>query len=149
MFRQLMLCLGLSLLLVNSGRGDETTEQVRKSLHGFWGVVKSEASGQPVELAWTWSFKPDGKATVIDRKAGKQSLYRYTVDAASQPHRIKIEYLGPDASLRGFEQLGIFRLAENRLTLCLNPPESSEYPTAFATKPGQGFLVEMEFMPTE
>ena len=119
------------------------------SIEGAWGVTKCEASGKPVELPWTWIFKPEGKVNLHDRRAGKQSVFKYSLDRSQKPLRITLEYLGPEPKLRGSKQLGILKRSQNVLVMCLGLPDAKAFPTEFKTTEVSGFLMALEYLPTE
>ena len=131
---------------------DGSDKKSGAELHGTWAVTTSESrksSGdewKDVELPWNWKFKPDGKTLLTDRKLRKQSLFRYEVDVSKQPHRIELEYLGPESGLKGYRQLGIWKIRDSKLTMHLDPPGSDEYPTEFKGTKQSGFYLELEQM---
>ena len=113
-----------------------------KEMHGIWSVVESEAKGEKIELPWVWTFKPDGKANLVDRKAGKQSLFRCKADTSVAPHRMELVYLGPDAALKDYRQLAIWKVEAEKLMLNLNPPNVDRYPEDFESDKGFSLVLE-------
>ena len=149
MINRLLFVVLLSCLMPVAAAEDDESKSAQDSIVGTWGVTKTEASGKSVELAWTWIFKSDGKASLLDRKAGTQAVLKYAVDRTKVPQQITIEYLGPDPKLRGSKQLGILEFRKEMLVMHLNHPEAKSVPTGFKTAEKSAILMEMEFMPTE
>lgn len=130
-----------------AGADDKKPGADPKALRGKWTVVSSEAGGKKLtkdQLLWQWTFTDDGKATLADRKTGKDSRYIYSVDASKEPHAIDIVYQGPEPALKDIKQLGVYKIEDNRLTLCFNLPGVKERPKEFATQAGSGFLLRLE-----
>lgn len=116
---------------------------------GVWAVVKSEARGEQVELRWNWTFKSDGKALLVDRKAGTQSLFRYKLKTSKEPYRLELVYLGPEPQLKGYRQLGIWKIEDSTLTMALNPPGVDKYPSKLEDEDHMGFRLVLDRLSLE
>lgn len=132
-----------------TGADGETSRTARKGLSGKWVVVGSQARGKKItndELPWQWTFTPEGKAVLTDRKKGDESHYTYTIDPSRQPQTIDITYQGPLPALKNTTQLGIYKIENDRLTICLGLPGAAEKdrPGAFDARAGGSFLMRLE-----
>ena len=130
-----------------AGADDKTPRADLEALRGTWVVVESEANGKKLakdELTWRWKFMAEGKAILTDRKMDKESRYTYTIDASKEPRAIDIVYQGPEPALKDAKQFGIYKIEDNKLTICFNLPGVKERPKRFATQAGSGFLMRLE-----
>jgi uncharacterized protein (TIGR03067 family) len=132
-----------------AGADGETPRTALKGLSGTWVVVGCEARGKKItndELPWQWTFTADGKATLTDRKKGDASHYTYTIDPSRQPRTIDLTYRGPSPALKNTRQLGIYRMEDDRLTICLGSPGGVEKdrPGEFDTRAEGSFLMRLE-----
>ena len=155
MLRIMISTVCVALIAPSLRADDKTAAEKRPTIDGHWAVTDASAGGKKVELPHNWTFKPNGKANLIDKKAGTQSVFRYKLDSTVTPHRIELIYLGPDARLKALRQLGIWKLDGDKLTMLLKQPRASDqpkdddYPADFA-KPGEDEpLLILEKMPVE
>jgi uncharacterized protein (TIGR03067 family) len=155
MLRIMLATACVALVALSLRADDKAAAKDEPTLDGHWAVTDASAGGKKVELPQNWTFKSNGKANLIDRKAGTQSLFSYKLDGAVTPSRIELIYLGPDARLKDLRQLGIWRLDGDKLTMLLKQPKASDqpqdddYPSDIA-KPGEDeFLLTLEKMPVE
>jgi len=154
MLRIMILTVCVALIALSLQADDKTAKEEAK-IHGLWSVNETIARGEKVEMPQVWTFKPNGKVNLIDRRSALQSVFRFKLDSTVTPHRIELVYLGPDARLKDLRQLGIWRLGGDKLTMLLKQPRTSdqpkddEYPSDIA-KPGEDeFLLSLEKMPVE
>jgi len=121
---------------------DKSAKDMPPAIEGYWAVTEASAGGTKVELPHSWTFKTNGKANLVDRKEGKQSLFRFKLDDSVTPHRIELVYLGPDDRLKSLRQIGIWKLDGDNLTMLLQEPmrekeaKNDKYPTDIE-KPGE------------
>ena len=149
----LRICWMTALVMLSATHllADEKSTGAESKMHGMWSVTASEANGEKIELPWQWTFKSNGKANLVDRKAGKQSAFRYKLDASVTPHRIELVYLGPDEALKDYRQLGIWKIDGNQLEMLVNPPNVEDYPAKFDNdeKTKEAFKLVLEKMQVE
>lgn len=131
----------------HAGADNKPLDEAQKALIGKWTVVSCEANGQKLPkdtLIWQWTFLAEGKAVLTDLKRDEESNFTYSIAPSKESQAIDIVYQGPEPALKGSKQLGIYKLEDNELTVCLNLPSVTERPKKFATQMGSGFLMKLE-----
>ena len=153
LFMILTTCVALIALSLQAD--DKAAKEEEVTIHGLWSVTETITRGEKVEMPQVWTFKPNGKVNLIDRRSALQSVFRFKLDSTVTPHRIELVYLGPDARLQDHRQLGILKRDGDKLTMLLKQPAGSDqpkdddYPSDIA-KPGQDeILLYLERMPVE
>lgn len=129
--------------------GEKATRADLKALSGTWVAAGGEGMGKEIpkgELPFQWTFGAGGKAVFADTKRGGESHYTFTLDASKKPKRIDVTYEGPVAAMKGEKQLGIYKMENDKLTLCLTFPGATEKdrPTGFTTKERKVLLMRFE-----
>src|SRR5947207_4222433 len=122
--KQVLLVLAVGFLLA----ADEPKKAEKKDvseLEGTWVVVKMVRGGQENDGAQGDELTIAGNQFTVKRKNGDMKG-TVKLDAKAKPKTIDLVLT--DGPQQGTAQ-GIFKLDKDRLTLCLNPPESSERPT--------------------
>jgi len=106
-------------------------------LEGDWTCAYAIVDGKPV---------PDSKIQILrltltgkryTTTMGPETLFdsSYTIDPTKKPK--EIEMVGTEGAMRGKSALGIYELADDKLTICYTMPGSPR-PTEFESKLGSG-----------
>ena len=121
------------LLLVTFGvsAADEPKQGGAKDLKGRWTAVLMIFRGQPVEQDAVRNFEATFDERTYTNIVGGKLVEEgtYTVDDSSSPKTIDFHITtGPD---QGKQQLAIYKLEGERLTMVFSEPGSSERPKSF------------------
>ena len=130
--------IALTSLLLMAAADDDDASKDRASFKGEWGMVAVTADGRSIPK----SMLDDTKA-VFDGKTYKQITGgtvleegEFELDAKADPKTIDLVIKkGADA---GKTQLGLYKVDDKRLTLCLGKPGEKDRPKAFESKPDSG-----------
>ncbi len=150
MLKSLFMIVWVAILTPTLRADDNKDKPNLHSIEGHWAVTEASADGKRVELPHNWIFKANGKANLIDRKLGTQSLFRFKLDDTVTPYRIELTYFGPDDRLKGHRQIGIWKLDGDQLTMLLQQPstaqklKSDQYPSDFNKPSGKEMLLMLE-----
>jgi len=117
MLRVMILTTCVALIALSLQADDKAAKEEEVTIHGLWSVTETITRGEKVEMPQVWTFKPNGKVNLIDRRSSLQSVFRFKLDSTVTPHRIELVYLGPDARLQDLRQLGILQLDGDKLTM--------------------------------
>jgi uncharacterized protein (TIGR03067 family) len=108
-------------------------------LLGAWVAEKAETGGMPLPVAAggvSMDFQADGKAVMKDgMKAPEEG--GYTADRKKDPREIDLK--APAAGGKVMTMLGIYKVDEDTLTMCL--AAAGERPTKFESAAGQTTLL--------
>lgn len=96
------------------------TAKALAALHGTWEVDKFVNNGEEQDLAIT--LKIDGKQVVAMLNENKVEL-KMTIDPLCTPKVIDLTFVPPDGAQAETTLEGIYEVRENRLRMCLVPPQ--------------------------
>jgi len=115
-------------------------EQLR-AMEGEWSFAHLEIDGcaVPPRALGTARVLIDGDRLRTEAPEGNYEG-TFNIDVESDPHKIDVDFVaGPEAGNRG---VGIFRLDEDQLEICVNLNGGS-HPVAFGSRPGSGLAYEI------
>lgn len=116
----------------------------RQKLQGMWEVVSSQVDGEPLAESSASRFTFSGPEVTF-AMLGQSLRARYTLDVSKSPKALRI-YRGYDGTLGTLA--AIYRMDQDRLTLCMNLQPDSPAPTAFESKADDGrLLITLQRMP--
>jgi len=110
-------------------------------LEGDWTCAYAVVDGKPMADSKVQLLRLALTDKRYTTQMGPETLFdsTYTIDPAKSPKQI--EMVGTEGAMRGKSALGIYELADDRLTICYTMPGNPR-PTDFDSKPGSGaFLV--------
>ncbi len=137
-----------ALMVIGSGiaSGDDPTSQVATNIQGEWVGIELEIDGKKLAEEEAKVFRASIKADEIILRTCRgenciERKKRYRLESARTPMWIDLDTL--DGKEKGSTQLSIFSLDKDELKLCsaFSEKASSERPTEFKTKPGDGMLI--------
>lgn len=125
--------LGLAILTSAYGGDDRALKKELAALQGKWNVVRFDAGdGKEVDTTGaTLEFFKDGE-TVEFTRAGKTKKGRYKIDLTTKPKTITI--LPPPDSKSTREEIGIYKIEKNVLTICGFAPTRDRMAKEFTAK---------------
>lgn len=106
-------------------------------LEGDWECSYAIVDGKPVQEAKVQILRLTLTNKRYTTQMGPEILFdsTYTTDATQTPKQI--EMVGTEGAMRGKSALGIYELANDRLTICYTMPGKPR-PTEFESTPGSG-----------
>jgi uncharacterized protein (TIGR03067 family) len=122
-------------LLLAADTGDDVRKEL-KALQGKWKTVAMEVAGKPSPKdgipAFTIVIAADGKST------GQlpEEEFRFTLTVNPKKNPKTIENLHESGEQKGKRQYGIYKLEDDKFTVCMTPPGSAAggRPKDFTTK---------------
>jgi uncharacterized protein (TIGR03067 family) len=133
MIRPVLLAVGLVCLAGLSttaapGVKDKAKDSDLKKLEGDWAIESWVQFGQTVPLEATWSFKGD-KYTLDQGTNVEEGGLK--IDQEKKPPTLDLNITG--GRCKGNDQVGIYKIDGDTLTLCLAWPGMTDRPTEFAS----------------
>ncbi len=134
----LVMCIGLEL--VTGSVAQDSAKADAAKLQGTWTIVSVEIEGKPLAM----DKLNDARLTVQGQRysfrlEGIKLELTYSVDASKAPKAIDLKIVdGPD---KGKVYRGIYKLDQDRYTICRGTMPDQDRPTAFATRPESGLMM--------
>ncbi|HJZ90533.1 MAG TPA: TIGR03067 domain-containing protein [Gemmataceae bacterium] len=131
MFRRIAVLFGaLALVAADAPKADPKGGDA-KAIQGTWTVTSAEMRGEKrSDLVGSTYDLRDGTVTITIKGKDKPVVGTYSLDSSADPKRFD---LTPQSETRPMR--GIYRLDEDRLTLCTADNPEQERPTKFETHP--------------
>jgi RNA polymerase sigma factor (sigma-70 family) len=102
--------------------------EARRKLQGTWSVATVELAGAPLQGAIPRMIFTEERCILVDHQGAQTGSWPYTLDPSTDPPTI-------DFQKGEVTSQGIYRLAGDTLTICLNNGQGSDRPNAFSTMP--------------
>jgi uncharacterized protein (TIGR03067 family) len=131
----LLAFLAAGLVVTAAGARDDAGKKDKDKLTGTWAVVSVEREGRKLEGDEVKDFKLIMEGEKYTLQMGDRTIEgTYKIDSSKDPKTIDA------ARTSGKDKdkvlLGIYKLEDDNLTMCLSAPDKTERPKEFSAKEG-------------
>lgn len=128
---------GLFIVVAAQAGDDEAQKKEKKAFEGTWKILSVETNqGKDGNIEGaTLEFDKEGKNLTFT-KDGQTKKGTFTLNPAGKPKEIDIK---PGDENKTFE--GIYKIENEKMTICLAPDSGDGRPSEFALKEGKNYLL--------